>query len=196
MQMKNLLLSSALAFASFLSVSAQTDPNAPGQVPQAAPSSTQNPEFVQFTELVYDFGTIKQGVPATHTFVMKNVGTRDINLVNVSASCGCTTPNWKGGPYRPGETSDIIATYNAAGEGAFNKTITVTTSEGITMLTITGTVMNAAAFDEMKAKEEAAKPKTVETKKAAPAKKAAKKTTKAKANTEATKPKSTAKQGS
>src|SRR5262245_1253431 len=145
MNMKNLLLSSALAFAVITSASAQTEPSTPstpqpGQMPQVAPAVTQNPEFVQFKEIVYDFGNIKQGVPATHVFTFKNVGTRDINLVNVAASCGCTTPNWKGGAYKPGETADITATYNAASEGAFNKSITVTTSEGVVILTITGNV--------------------------------------------------------
>ncbi len=154
--MKNLLLSTALAFTAF-SVTAQTDPTLqPGQMPQVTPAAAQNPEFVKFTELVYDFGNIKQGVPASHTFTFKNVGNRDIQLVNVAASCGCTTPNWKGGAYKPGESGEITATYNAASEGAFNKTVTVTTSEGVVLLTISGTVMNIAAYDEWKAKEDAA----------------------------------------
>jgi hypothetical protein len=196
--MKQLLFSSALAFTSFFSVSAQVDPNAPqpGQMPQVAPAaSQQNPEFVQFKEIVYDFGNIKQSIPATHTFTFKNVGTRDITLVNVAASCGCTTPNWKGGAYKPGETGEITATYNAAGEGGFEKTVTVTTSEGIVLLTIKGNVMNVAAYDAWKAAEDAAaaaKAKADGTKK--PAKKTSSKSkAKTKTNSEATKPKSAAK---
>jgi hypothetical protein len=189
MNMKNLLFSSALALTTVMSVSAQADPHTPqpGQMPpQAAPAVTQNPEFIQFKELVHDFGNIKQSVPATHVFTFKNVGTRDITLVNVAASCGCTTPNWKGGVYKPGETAEITATYNAASEGAFNKTITVTTSEGVTLLTISGNVMNVAAYDDWKSKEDAAAKAKEDT-----SKKPAKKSGKAKS--EATKPKSTGK---
>lgn len=157
--MKKILLST-LAFIAFSGANAQVDPS---QTPTPAPATpptpvlTQNPEFIQFKELVYDFGNVKQGIPVSHIFEFKNVGTKDITLINVQASCGCTTPNWKGGIYKPQEVAQINATYNAASEGSFNKSITVTTSESITVLTIMGNVMNAAAYDDWKAKDDAAK---------------------------------------
>jgi hypothetical protein len=193
MNMKNLLLSTALAFTTICSVSAQSDPSAPqpGQMPQVAPAVSQNPEFVQFKEVVYDFGNLRQGIPASHTFSFKNVGNRDITLVNVAASCGCTTPNWKGGAYKPGESGEITATYNAASEGPFNKTITVTTSEGVVLLTISGTVMNVAAYDDWKAKEDAAA--ALKAKEQATKKSVKKSSKKPKTNTGATKAKSTQK---
>lgn len=158
MNMKHLLLTSAMVF-SMMAVSAQPEPvPVPAQPNQLTPvpaAATKNPEFVQFKEITYDFGNIKQGVPASHTFTFKNVGTRDITLENVSASCGCTTPNWKGGAYKPQENGDITATYNAAGEGSFQKSITVTTSEGVIVLTISGTVLNETAYNEWKAKKDA-----------------------------------------
>jgi hypothetical protein len=128
---------------------AQTDVAPPAIAP------AQNPEFVQFTEIVHDFGIIKQGVPVSNVFTFKNVGNRDINLNNVSASCGCTTPNWKGGVYKPGESGEINATFNAASGGFFQKTVTVTTSEGTITLTIKGTVVTEAEYNEWKAKKDA-----------------------------------------
>jgi hypothetical protein len=163
--MKKIILST-FTFLAILGANAQVDPNlAPGQMPPSAPTVSQNPEFIQFKELAYDFGNIKQGTPVSHIFEFKNVGTKDITLVNVAASCGCTTPNWKGGIYKPQESAQITATYNAASEGFFNKVITVTTSEGVNILTITGNVMSAAAYDEWKVKkdaEDAAKAKAEE----------------------------------
>lgn len=158
MNMKHLLLTSAMVF-SIMAASAQPQPvpvpqAQPGQL-TPVPAATKNPEFVQFKEITYDFGNIKQGVPASHTFTFKNVGTRDITLENVSASCGCTTPNWKGGAYKPQENGEITATYNAAGEGSFQKSITVTTSEGVVVLTISGTVLNETAYNEWKTKKDA-----------------------------------------
>jgi hypothetical protein len=129
----------------------------PGTVtaPETPVQKVQNIEFVQFKEIAYDFGNIKAGIPASHMFEYKNVGNKDITIDNVNASCGCTTPNWKGGVYKPGETGQITATYNAASVGGFTKSVTVTTSEGTIVLTISGTVMDAAAYDEWKAKKDA-----------------------------------------
>lgn len=150
--MKKAILCSLGLFA-LMSINAQTPELAPGQMPPTAPAQERHPEFIQFTATVHDFGNIRQGVPASHTFTFKNVGNADITLVNVAASCGCTVPNWKGGIYKPGETATITATYNAANEGQFNKTITVTTSEGVNVLTITGNVMNQTAFTQWSAKK-------------------------------------------
>ena len=190
MQMKNLLFTTALAFTAIFGLSAQNQPEPPVVVPSTGPPA-QNPEFVQFKELVFDFGNIKQGTPVSHVFTFKNVGSREITLINVAASCGCTSPNWKGGAYQPQQSGEITATFNAASEGPFNKTITVTTSESVILLTITGTVMPAGAYDSWKAEDDAAKAKEASAKK--PAKGKSKE--KAKTNTEATKPKS-AKSGS
>lgn len=170
-------------------------PAVPGQMPQVPAVNTTNPEFVQFKVIEHDFGFIKQNNPPSFIFEFKNVGNRDITLINVQASCGCTTPNWKGGVYKAGETGQINATFNAASEGFFSKNITVTTSEGVVSLTIKGTVLNAAAYDEWKLKkdaEDAAKAKEEGSKK--PVKKAgkSKKSAKAKTNTEADKPKAAA----
>ncbi len=161
--MKKKFITAILAISSFVSLQAQVNPVPPPPVPfptegmpmpgipgQTMPTENKQPEIVQYKELVFNFDTIKQGVPASHIFEIKNIGTRDITLDNVQASCGCTTPNWKAGAYKPGETAQINATYNAAGEGQFEKNITVVTSEGSQMLTIKGYVLSAAYYDTWK----------------------------------------------
>ena len=144
--MKNILLSSLLSLVVFPIMAQET----PGQVPTMVAQPSLNPEFVQFKVTAHDFGNVKQNVPASYTFEFKNVGNRDISLINVQASCGCTTPNWKGGVYKPGETAQITATFNAASEGYFSKNETVTTSEGVTPLNISGMVLVPNAFDQWK----------------------------------------------
>ena len=148
--MKKLILSACLALA-IVPMFAQ---DVPGTVPQVAPPATLNPEFIQFKVTSHDFGNVKQNIPVSYTFEFKNVGTKDITLINVQASCGCTTPNWKGGVYKPGETAQITATFNAASEGFFSKNITITTSEGMNYLTISGMVMAPAAYDDWKIKQD------------------------------------------
>src|SRR5690606_24811384 len=105
------------------------------------PIQEKNPAFIQLSEEKFNFDTIEQDVPVTHAFVLKNVGDRDIELLSVNASCGCTTPNWRGGKYKPQDSTLIKATYNAKSMGFFHKVITVVTSEGTQNLVLTGYVM-------------------------------------------------------
>lgn len=77
-------------------------------------------------ESEYDFGKIPQGKAVNHVFMVKNVGKTALTLDNVQASCGCTTPEWVKGPIEPGQMVKIAVGYNAAIEGAFNKSISIT----------------------------------------------------------------------
>lgn len=93
-------------------------------------------------ETTFDFGKIPQGKPVNHNFTFKNGGNSDLKLVNVQASCGCTTPEWeKEKSIAPNETSVIKVGYNAAAEGPFSKTITITYNTDQTrIITIKGEV--------------------------------------------------------
>ena len=81
---------------------------------------------ISFEDTKHDFGVIKEGDKATHTFQFLNNGTEPLILTNVKASCGCTTPKWPREPIMPGETGEIQAIYNSKGRpGKFNKAITI-----------------------------------------------------------------------
>ncbi len=84
-------------------------------------------------ETVFDFGKIPQGKPVHHTFEIGNSGAKPLKLVNVQASCGCTTPEWDHDKdITPGGKSSIRVGYNAAAEGPFNKIITITYNDNQT----------------------------------------------------------------
>ncbi len=93
-------------------------------------------------ETTFDFGKIPQGKPVNHNFTFRNGGKSDLKLLNVQASCGCTTPEWeKEKSIAPNETSTIKVGYNAAAEGPFSKTITITYNTDQTkIITIKGEV--------------------------------------------------------
>jgi hypothetical protein len=93
-------------------------------------------------ETTFDFGKIPQGKPVNHSFSFKNGGNSDLKLVNVQASCGCTTPEWeKDKSIAPNESSVIKVGYNAAAEGPFSKTITITyNTDQSRIITIKGEV--------------------------------------------------------
>ena len=53
----------------------------------------QNPakkaeDVVKFKELSFDFGKIKQGVPATHDFAFTNISKSPVIIESAQASCG------------------------------------------------------------------------------------------------------------
>ena len=93
-------------------------------------------------EDVFDFGKIPQGKPVHHNFGIVNIGSLPLKLVNVQASCGCTTPEWdKDKDIEAGGSSVIKVGYNAASEGPFTKVITITYNENQTkQMTIKGEV--------------------------------------------------------
>lgn len=84
------------------------------------------------TETTYDFGKVKQGIPVYHDFTFKNSGKTELKLDNVVAGCGCTTPEWKPGPYKPGESAVIKVGFNAGAVGPTSKSVTITYNGGLT----------------------------------------------------------------
>jgi hypothetical protein len=99
----------------------------PSDVAVAAAPAT---EALMVKETEYDFGKIPQGKPVTHVFEVFNTGTSPLKISNVSATCGCTTPEWeKDKPVPVGGSTKITVGYNAAAEGAFAKQITISYNE-------------------------------------------------------------------
>ena len=85
-------------------------------------------------ESFFDFGKIPQGKPVFHVFEIKNTGKATLQITDVQASCGCTTPVWQREAVQPGGSTQIKVGYNAAEAGYFEKTITVFYGQSETML--------------------------------------------------------------
>lgn len=100
----------------------------------------------------YDFGKIKQNVPATATVTVTNVGTDPLLIEDARPSCGCTVSDYTKTPIAPGKTGTIKATYNAAALGTFNKTLTVkfAGADDVKFVKLTGEVLASTAFDTSK----------------------------------------------
>jgi hypothetical protein len=82
---------------------------------------------IKFAEQgVYDFGTVTEGDTVEHNFAFTNVGEFPLIINNITASCGCTTPEWPRDPIAPGQQSAIKVRFNSKGKmGMQNKTVTV-----------------------------------------------------------------------
>ena len=102
-----------------------------GWIMAQAPSENANVPIFSPVETTYDFGTIGENDGyAEHIFYFKNTGSAPLVITNVSASCGCTKPEWSSEPVAPGKDGFIILTYNPKGRlGPINKVATVNTNE-------------------------------------------------------------------
>ena len=83
-------------------------------------------DVLNLKETEHDFSTIPQGKPVYYSFDIINTGKTALKLDDVHASCGCTTPEWSREAIAPGATVKIKVGYNAAAEGFFEKSITIT----------------------------------------------------------------------
>jgi hypothetical protein len=91
-----------------------------------AQGNSTSEDVLKLKETEHNFGKIPQGKPVYYSFEIVNTGSQPFSLDNVQASCGCTTPEWSQDPIAPGATAVIKVGYNAAVEGDFDKTITIT----------------------------------------------------------------------
>ncbi|MCD7932627.1 MAG: DUF1573 domain-containing protein [Tannerellaceae bacterium] len=87
----------------------------------------QNGADIHIDNNMYDFGNIiETDGEVTHDFIIKNVGTAPLVITRVTASCGCTTPEWTKAPIDPGKTASIKVTFDPKGRpGPFRKSISV-----------------------------------------------------------------------
>jgi len=99
---------------------------------------------MDFASTVHDFGQIKEdGGPAIYIFEFVNKATTPIIINNVTASCGCTTPEWTKAPVAPGQKGSIKVTYDPKNRpGPFEKTITINYNQApnVVVLRIKGSV--------------------------------------------------------
>jgi hypothetical protein len=114
---------------------------------QTAPADSSAGDILSLTENQYDFGKIPQGKPVSHVFDVVNNGKDTLGILNIMASCGCTTPQWeRGKKVAPGERTEIIVGYNAASVGSFTKSITITYNKNkIKIIAIKGEVWKTPA---------------------------------------------------
>ncbi len=104
----------------------------------------------------YDLGKVKQGVPATATFVVTNIGTDPLLIEQASPTCGCTISDYTKAEIAPGKTGYIKATYNAANLGHIDKTLTVkfAGADDIKSIKLTGEVLEPTAYDKVMAEKD------------------------------------------
>jgi len=113
-----------------------------------AQSSTKKADdLAKLNVETFNFGKIKQNVPATATFVVTNISSEPLLIENATPTCGCTISDYTKTPIAPGKTGTIKATYNAAALGHIDKTLTVkfAGADDIKFIKLSGEVVPATA---------------------------------------------------
>lgn len=123
-------------------------------------------EVIKVNTEKHDFGKIKQGVPVTTYFEIKNVSNKPVVVENTWGSCGCTTPEKPKEPIAPNATAKIKVEYNAQAMGGFTKDVYIKLAgvQEPKNIKITGEVLDATAYDAYA--KEAAKTKAAKKPKA------------------------------
>ncbi|MBX2894257.1 MAG: DUF1573 domain-containing protein [Cyclobacteriaceae bacterium] len=112
-------------------------------------------EPVFFKSKTYDFGEVVESAGAVdYEFTFTNLANRPMRILNVQASCGCTTPGWTKETIAASGSGFIKVSFDPKGKpGYFNKTLTVTTNieKNPIVLTIKGNVVDKkSGGDELK----------------------------------------------
>jgi hypothetical protein len=99
---------------------------------QAVPANEQQTAPLRFEVIEWSFGDIhEEGGAVSHRFEFTNIGDTPVAIDRVSASCGCTTPDYPKTPIAPGAKAHIDVTFDPRGmPGEFSKNITVVSGGG------------------------------------------------------------------
>lgn len=112
------------------------------QATQVADPSTLG--SFKFEQTDYNFGSITEGEVIEKIFTFKNEGQAPLVISNITASCGCTSPDWTKTPVKPGEEGFVKVVFNStakAGAQAPTVSIQANTSPTVTRLNLRGTVV-------------------------------------------------------
>ncbi len=115
----------------------------------AVMAQAKTDDVIKMNTEKYDFGKIKQGVPVTYYFEIKNISDKPVVVENSWGSCGCTTPEKPTEPIQPGKSAKLKVQYNAAALNHFDKDVYIKLA-GIDIpktVKISGEVLDAAAYD-------------------------------------------------
>jgi hypothetical protein len=89
-----------------------------------AQQKVDGPQFKFEGGDTHDYGIIPRGPVAFHTFEFTNTGTRPLNVMNVTPSCGCTGVEWIKTPVMPGQKGWIkLGLKTEEQKGVFNKEV-------------------------------------------------------------------------
>ncbi len=115
----------------------------------AVSAQTKAEDLIKVNTENHDFGKVKQSVPITYYFEIKNISDKPVVVENTWASCGCTTPEKIVEPIMPGATVKLKVDYNSAAVGPINKDVFIKLAgvDQAKSVKITGEVLSPEAYE-------------------------------------------------
>jgi len=65
----------------------------------------------------FDFGSVEFGRVVSHSFKVKNVGNKVLEVKRIATSCACTSAKIIQGKIGPGEETELLVSYDTAAMG-------------------------------------------------------------------------------
>ena len=97
------------------------------------PEELENSPKIECNSPTFDFGTINEGAKIKAQFEIKNSGKTDLEIFNISTSCGCTEAKSNLMIIAPGKSTKIAVTFDSTNRhGNQVKTITLYTNSPTT----------------------------------------------------------------
>jgi hypothetical protein len=95
----------------FLCVSVGGCSPGPAKAKQKATLTKQ----VSADPFTWDFGKVEEKTVLSHEFILKNNGTKTLNITGTHSSCGCTVSEVKNKVLQPNESTTIGVKFNTKG---------------------------------------------------------------------------------
>lgn len=90
----------------------------------------QNAPKVSFDKISHDFGNTKQGEILTTTFLIKNNGQDELNILKIKPSCGCTVADIDKKSIKNGQSAKLTIVFDTkAKDGVQDKHINIYTND-------------------------------------------------------------------
>ena len=84
---------------------------------------------ISFEKTEHHLGNMMRGEKAGYNFRFTNVGEASLQILDASASCGCTVPKYSSEPIPPGEMGTVEVVFDSSGRsGQQSKTVTLKTN--------------------------------------------------------------------
>lgn len=84
---------------------------------------------INFDNLEFNYGTIKQDADGHAAFKFTNTGTKPLIITSVNSSCTCLVPTLPKEPIMPGEHNAIVVKYDTHRVGPISKVVTIKTND-------------------------------------------------------------------
>ena len=123
--MKNLAIILVAAFS--LAACRMSDKKASGnsltdEQKKSALKDSANFTTIQWLDSTFkDLGSVKEGAVVEVSYRFKNAGTHNLVIADVTAGCGCTTPDKPQEPIAPGKEGVIKAKFNSQNHPGENR---------------------------------------------------------------------------